>query len=67
MVCMRVSLVEPSFWIVTDGSQHLSTYCQVCVGSCSHILSHQVMNVITPRGSYVGHAYLVAEAPGRDD
>jgi hypothetical protein len=37
------------------------------MGSCSHVLSCQVMNVFAPRLPDAGRAYPVAEAPGRDD
>jgi hypothetical protein len=42
----------------------LSISYQVRVSSYSHVLSRQVMNVITPRGPDAGRSYLVAEAPG---
>jgi hypothetical protein len=54
MVRMRVSLVELPFQIVR-------------VGSCNHVLSHQIISATIPRGPNVSRAYPITEACGWGD
>jgi hypothetical protein len=58
----NLSIYVGRWW---DGFQHLSTCCQVCIGSCDHIPSCQVPEVATSRGPGAGSAYLLLIAPGR--
>jgi hypothetical protein len=59
MVCMCVSLVKASFQTVMGRILALE---YMLSGACG--LSHQVINVIAPRGPDAGRAYPVAEALG---
>jgi hypothetical protein len=44
--------------------QYLSTCCQVCVGSCGHVLSCHALNVTASRGPSPSGTYPVLKAPG---
>jgi hypothetical protein len=47
-----------------DGFHHLSTCCQVCIGSFDHVPSCQVPEATVSWGSRVGSANLLLKAPG---
>jgi hypothetical protein len=50
-----------------DRFQHLSTCCQVRVGSRSHVMSCQALNATAPWGPGAGNAYPLQNAPGLVD